>query len=405
MRLFVPFLRKLVKVGRLTVVDADGTPHVFEGRPASGLRPSTIRLNDRQLHWRLAVQPALAAGEGYMDGGLTIEDGTLYDFLALAGENIQRASDAAPPLTGVYGWLRRLQQWNPASISRRNVEHHYDLTEAFFKLFLDSDRQYSCAYFNRPGLTLEEAQLAKKRHIMAKLLLERGQTVLDIGSGWGGLALTMAREAGVDVTGVTLSREQYAVAQQRAMEAQLEQKVRFKLMDYRHVKGPFDRIVSIGMFEHVGINHYRTFFKRVRELLCENGVALIHAIGRTSGPGITNPWIRKYIFPGGYSPALSEVLPAVENAGLVVTDVEVLRSHYADTLRQWSERFARRRDQAVALYNESFCRMWEFYLAGAEVAFRHMDHMVWQLQVSVGRDAVPHTRDYIYEVERSYPRS
>ncbi len=405
MSLFVPFLRNLVRYGRLTVVDARNRTHVFEGRPAPGLRPVTIRLHDPGLHWRLPLRPAMVAGEAYMNGTLTVEDGDIYDFIALANENINRGAARFSPGARLGSLVRRLQQWNPVTISRRNVAHHYDLSGALYDLFLDPDRQYSCAYFVDATATLEQAQLAKKRHIMAKLLLQPGQKVLDIGCGWGGLALTLAREAEVEVTGITLSEEQLRVAQRRAEEAQLSHRVRFQLADYRELEGRFDRIVSVGMFEHVGITHYRTFFRRMRELMTDAGLALLHAIGRSDGPGTTNPWMRKYIFPGGYSPALSEVLGAVERTGLFVSDIEILRPHYAETLRHWRNRFAEHRAQAAALYDERFCRMWEFYLAGSETAFRHQDHMVWQMQLTRRPETAPRTRDYIGLAEASYPHS
>ena len=395
MELFVPFLRQLIRVGQLTVVDAAGRSHVFEGQPIPELRPVTVRLHDPRMHWRLPLQPSIVAGEGYMDGSFTVENGTIYDFLALAGENIRLRDGQFPALDYCGHLVRRLQQWNPLPISRRNAALHYDLSAAFYDLFLDADRQYSCAYFRHPQATLEEAQLAKKRHIMSKLLLQPGQKVLDIGCGWGGLALTLARDAGVHVTGITLSEEQLKAARQRAEDAQLGHRLRFLLADYREVTGRFDRIVSVGMFEHVGVNHYRTFFCRVKDLLSEKGVALLSAIGRSDGPGTTNAWVRKYIFPGGYSPALSEVLSAVEKSGLFVGDIEILRHHYAQTLRHWRSRFAQHRTQAAALYDESFCRMWDFYLAGAEMAFRHQNHMVWQMQISRRPDTLPMTRDYM----------
>jgi cyclopropane-fatty-acyl-phospholipid synthase len=401
MLLFVPFLRRLLRYGRLTVIDAVGRSHVFSGSPAPDLKPVTIRLRDPRLHWRIAVQPSLAVGEAYMDGSLAIEEGTLYDFLALAGENIWRGRAGFALRRTLARAVRRVQQWNPVGISRRNVAHHYDLAEPLYRLFLDNDRQYSCAYFAHPDMSLDEAQAAKKRHIMAKLLLKPGHKVLDIGSGWGGLALTIARDAECDVTGITLSQEQLRVSQQRAADAQLSHRVRFLPADYREVAGVFDRIVSVGMFEHVGINHYGKFFRRVRQLLNDTGIALIHAIGRSDGPDGTNDWINKYIFPGGYVPALSEVLPAVEDAGLFVADIEILRYHYAETLRHWRTRFAEHRAQAAALYDERFCRMWEFYLAGSEVAFRHEGHMVWQVQLARRPDVVPLTRDYIGPAEQA----
>ena len=341
-----------------------------------------------------------------MDGTLTIEDGTLSDFIALASENMARANPRFASEERLSFFLRRLQQWNPPWASRRNVAHHYDLSNDLYKLFLDSDRQYSCAYFTHPTATLEEAQEAKRRLIIAKLRLQPGQKVLDIGCGWGGLALNIAREADVEVTGITLSEQQLAVARQRAEEEQLSHRVKFILADYRHLTERFDRIVSVGMFEHVGVGHYRTFFRRMGELLNETGLALLHAIGRSYGSGATNAWIRKYIFPGGYSPALSEVLKAVEVSGLRATDIEILRpTHYAETLRHWRMRFEKQRAKAAALYDERFCRMWEFYLAGSESAFRHQGLMVWQMQLARHAEILPPTRDYMMIGEASYPHN
>jgi cyclopropane-fatty-acyl-phospholipid synthase len=395
----------MITLGRLTVIDADGRRHVYEGEPVSELVPVTLKIHDPKLYWTLALRPTLVAGEAYMDGTLTVEEGTLYDFLALAGENLHRMDARYSPGERLASFGRFFQQWNPVRIAKKNVSHHYDLSDALYNLFLDEDRQYSCAYFATPDTPLDEAQKAKKRHIMAKLLLEPGQKVLDIGCGWGGLALSIAREVDCEVTGITLSEEQLKVARRRAEEAQLAHKVQFLLCDYRELTGKFDRIVSVGMFEHVGVTHYRTFFNRVRDLLTENGVALLHSIGRAHGSGSTNPWIRKYIFPGGYTPALSEVMPAIERAELYTTDIELLYPHYADTLRQWSKRFAERRSEAVKLYDERFCRMWEFYLAGSESAFRHLGQMVFQIQMSKGFRSVPRIRDYIRTKEQTYLRA
>jgi cyclopropane-fatty-acyl-phospholipid synthase len=319
------------------------------------------------------------------------------------------AEGNAPPamrwVEAASAWFRRLQQRNHLDRSRRNVAHHYDLSGRLYSLFLDRDRQYSCAYFPTGTETLEEAQVAKKRHIAAKLCLRRpGLRVLDIGSGWGGLAITLATEFGADVTGVTLSEEQFRESNARAEAAGLSDRVRFLLQDYRTVTDRFDRVVSVGMFEHVGIVQYDTFFSTVSRCLAEDGVALIHAIGRPDGPGITNAWLRKYIFPGGYSPALSEVLPGIERSGLRVLDIEILRLHYAETLRHWRERFARNRDAIAALYDERFCRMWEFYLVACELAFRRQGHMVWQAQLGHRADAAPLTRDYIAEAEQAAAR-
>lgn len=402
--LFTRLLPRLVRVGRLTVVDADGRRHTYQGAALDALPNVTIRLHDRALHHRLALFPTLKVGEAYMDGTLTVEEGSLYDFLSLSLENLRRAGNKSyvTALESLTRLVRRLQQLNPADRARRNVAHHYDLSGALYDLFLDADRQYSCAYFTHPGQDLESAQDAKKRHIAAKLLLEPGQKVLDIGCGWGGLALSLAREADVEVTGITLSTEQLAVARERAKNSQFAEKVRFDLRDYRHQAGTFDRIVSVGMFEHVGVNHYGQFFRKVRDLLTEEGVGLLHSIGRPDGPGATNAWIRKYIFPGGYCPALSEVLAAVERAGLFVTDVEILRLHYADTLREWARRFQANRDKAAQLYDERFCRMWEFYLAGCEATFRHQGMMVFQMQIARRHDTVPVTRTYIDAWEKAH---
>lgn len=398
-------LKRIIRRGALTVIDARGRRHHFAGEGGTEHPPVTIRLHDPALHHRLWFNPKLAVGEAYMDGTLTIEQGSLYDFLALAGDNMTRAE------ADMVGWtdmaarmLRRLRQFNPAGRARRNVAHHYDLSGTLYDLFLDNDRQYSCAYFPRPDASLEEAQDAKKNHIAAKLLLKPGMRVLDIGCGWGGMALSLARLEDVHVTGITLSEEQLKVARERAQRAGLAHRVEFHLRDYRHQEGRFDRIVSVGMFEHVGVNHYGAFFEKVKSLLPPDGVALLHSIGRADGPGHTNPWIQKYIFPGGYSPALSEVMPAVERTGLYVTDIEILRLHYAETLRRWRERFQRHRDRIRELYDERFCRMWEFYLAGSEIAFRYMGHIVFQMQMSPSVDAVPLTRDYITETEQYFNR-
>ena len=388
----VPFFRNLFRRGRLTVVDAIGRAHLFGAAAGVDLRPVTIRLHDRALHWRLPLHPGLVTGEAYMDGSLTVDDGGLYDFLALASVNLQDLQTGAMP-------MRWLQQWNPISVSRRRTAHHYDLSEEFFSLFLDDDSQYSCAFFSDPEVTLEAAQAAKKQRLITKLRLQPGLRVLDIGCGWGGLALSMAREFDVEVTGITLSEGQLRVARRRAAEAGLSHRLRFELADYRQLAGSFDRVISVGMFEHVVLPHYPTFFRSLRHLLAPRGIALVHAIGRSLGPGATNAWIRRYIFPGGYTPALSEVLPCVERAGLWVGDIEILRPHYADTLRHWRTRFTSAWDHARAITDERFCRMWEFYLAGAEAAFRHQDLMVWQMQMGGDGDALPRSRDYM-----SYPR-
>lgn len=399
--LLARLLDHLVRRGTLRLTDARGRRYEF----GDGTEPKlTMRLTDPSLHWKLALHPRLYLGEAYMDGTLVVEEGDVFGLLDLLCSNAAASLGRgmlSPIWNGCGTFLRTLQQWNPVSKSRSNVAHHYDLSDALYELFLDRDRQYSCGYFERPDDDLETAQDAKKRHIAAKLLLRPGMKVLDIGSGWGGLALYLARETGADVTGLTLSEEQHKVATRRAAQAGLADKVRFHLRDYRQETGRYDRIVSVGMFEHVGVPQYGAFFDKLRELLAPNGVALLHSIGRMDGPGATNPWIRKYIFPGGYSPALSEVLPVIEKTGLWVTDIEVLRLHYASTLRHWRRRFRQNWDKVKALYDERFCRMWEFYLAGSEVAFRHMGHMVFQMQISKALETVPLTRDYITDWERA----
>ena len=351
----------------------------------------TVSLADVATAMAVAVNPELAVGDAYMDGRLTIEGGDIYDFLQLVASQLA----VRPMPRGVlWRWKRRLAQTNDRLRARRNVRHHYDLTLEFYRLFLDDDLQYSCALFETPDAGLEQAQAAKKRRLIDKLLLRPGHSVLDIGCGWGGLGLSLAR-AGGQVTGVTLSTEQHATAQARARDSGLTDRTDFRLQDYRDLDGTFDRIISVGMFEHVGLPNYQTYFDTVARLLDQDGVAVIHAIGRHRPPSRTQPWIARHIFPGGYIPALSEVFPAIERAGLWVTDMEILRLHYARTLRLWRERFLARRDEAVALYDERFCRMWEFYLASSEVGFRDLGHMVFQIQLSKRQDAVPLTRAYL----------
>ncbi len=404
-------LKGLIRSGRLTVIDAEGRSQSF-GQPSKPgdlghpIRDVTIRLHDKALHTRLALTPRISMGEAYMDGTLTIEDGSVYDFLALVMSNVrhvERHSLLAPFIHGMDRIMRPLQQYNPIGRSRQNVAHHYDLSGQLYDLFLDRDRQYSCAYFASPEDGLELAQQQKKQHIASKLLLKPGQKVLDIGSGWGGLGLYLAKEAKVDVTGLTLSTEQHKISNERAAADNMQSSTRFVMRDYRHETNRYDRIVSVGMFEHVGINQFQTFFDKVSELLTDDGVCLLHAIGRMGGPGTTNPWIRKYIFPGGYCPALSEVLPAIERAGLWVTDMEILRLHYAETLKHWRLRFMQHWDTVKALYDERFCRMWEFYLACCEAAFRYQDLMVFQIQIAKRIDAVPTTRDYMADWKYRHP--
>ncbi|PVA09006.1 SAM-dependent methyltransferase [Pelagivirga sediminicola] len=332
-----------------------------------------------------------------MDGTLRIDYGDIYGFLDIVLGNLGDASGS--PLRRAWLALRRLVRpltlFNPARRSQSNVAHHYDLTDQLYDLFLDADRQYSCAYFATPGDTLEQAQAQKKRHIAAKLLLEPGQRVLDIGSGWGGMARFLARDADVSVTGLTLSKEQLLYAKIETANAGLDDEVTFHLRDYRHEAARYDRIVSVGMFEHVGTPHYRTFFNTVSDRLTDDGIAVVHTIGTSGPPGAPGAWIKKYIFPGGYAPAMSEVLPSIEKSGLIVTDVEVLRLHYAETLRAWRQRFLANRAQLSDLHDDRFCRMWEFYLSACEAAFRHTDLVVFQFQLAKRKTTVPLTRDYI----------
>jgi cyclopropane-fatty-acyl-phospholipid synthase len=393
--------RRLVRVGRLTVVWPDGAQIDYGQRGA--VPRAKFKIHDQRTIRRLVLNPSLGLGEGYMDGTITVdtENGdTVYDMLNLFLTNLE-LNPAGHPLLLFHErlatGLRKFMQYNPVNRSQRNVAHHYDLNGRLYSLFLDRDRQYSCGYFAHGDESLEEAQTAKKHHIAAKLRFDRPDLqVLDIGCGWGGMALTLARDYGAHVTGITLSQEQFTEARSRAKAAGLDDRVQFLLMDYRAIKGAtFDRIVSVGMFEHVGIGHYQVFFDAVQRSLKPDGIALIHAIGRSSGPGSTNSWLRKYIFPGGYSPALSEVLPAVEQTGLKVTDLEILRLHYAETLRHWRRRFIANRDAIATLYDDRFCRMFEFYLMGSEIMFRHGDHMVWQMQLAHNHEAVPFTRDYL----------
>jgi cyclopropane-fatty-acyl-phospholipid synthase len=361
--------------------------------------PVRARFLTADAERRILLNPELALGEVYMEGIFVIEQGSIADALAI----LLGQPDALPTWAKPHWWarflIRRIRQFNPRGRSRDNVAHHYDLDGRLYSLFLDSDKQYSCAYFETPDASLDDAQLAKKRHLAAKLAIGRGDRALDIGSGWGGLGLYLAEIAGADVTGITLSTEQLQVSNARAAEKNLSGSAKFLLQDYRDIEGPFDRIVSVGMFEHVGVNSYDIFFKRCAELLTDDGVMMLHSIGRSEGPDATNPWIAKYIFPGGYIPALSEVLPAIERSGLLVCDVEILRLHYAETLKAWRERFMARREEAVQLYDERFARMWEFYLAASEMSFRKQNLMNFQIQLTKRQGVVPITRDYVAREE------
>jgi cyclopropane-fatty-acyl-phospholipid synthase len=395
-RLLRYFLGQYIRRRALTVTTASGA--TFTCGDGCG-QPVWVRFLTTAAERRVLLDPELSLGEAYMDGTFVVENGSIADALAVLMDQPEMLPGWAKPQWLVRYLGRHIWQFNPRSRSKRNVAHHYDLDGRLYSLFLDADKQYSCAYFESPDTTLDDAQLAKKRHLAAKLVVRPGQRVLDIGSGWGGLGLYLAEMTGADVTGVTLSTEQLQVANARAAEKNLSQSARFLLEDYRDIPGPFDRIVSVGMFEHVGVDFYETYFRRCAELLTDDGVMVMHSIGRSTGPDVTSPWIEKYIFPGGYIPALSEVMPAIEKAGLLVCDMEILRLHYAETLKAWRERFMARREEAVRLYDERFARMWEFYLAASEMSFRKQNMMNFQLQLTKRQGVVPITRDYIGQEE------
>jgi len=387
-------LSHMVQHGNLSVTMPDGS--VTQFGDSTG-KPTGFQIHDHTTVLQLLIDPDLYLGEAYTNGQLSVTDGNIYDVLRLLMANLETAKTPVPVRLpyAIRKRLKRLQQDNRIGQARNNVAHHYDLSGALYDLFLDNDRQYSCAYFEKTGQSLEQAQLAKKRHLAAKLVIEPGMKVLDIGSGWGGLGLYLAQVSDAQVTGVTLSEEQHKVSSRRARELGLDSQVGFHLKDYRELHGKFDRIVSVGMFEHVGVRHYGELFGKVRELLTPDGVFVLHSIGRAAGPGATSAWIQKYIFPGGYCPALSEVLPEVEKCGLYMTDIEILRLHYARTLVEWRKRFNEHRDQAIELYDEQFARMWEFYLASSELSFRHLGLNNFQLQATGNQYALPLTRDYI----------
>jgi cyclopropane-fatty-acyl-phospholipid synthase len=395
-------LKSFVKTGRLTVIDHEGRSQVFGGSVAGP--DVTMRITDPALYKGLFFNPELNMGEAYMDGRVTFPGSDLRSFLTLF--SINRISLGNYPLQRalrtVSRSMKRLQQANPIGQAEKNVAHHYDLGNAFYELFLDKGMFYSCAYFREEGETLEAAQINKCRLLAAKLSLKPGQKVLDIGCGWGGLAIYLAQVADVEVLGVTLSKEQHALANARVKAAGLEKRVRIEMQDYRTIPETFDRIVSVGMFEHVGVGHYNEFFAKVNELLKPDGVMMLHSIGHMSPPGTASPWMRKYIFPGAYSPALSEVYPAVENNSLWVTDCEFLRVHYATTLRHWYDRFDANREKITAMYDEKFVRMFEFYLISAEMMFKTGSQEVFHMQLSKKRDASPLTRDYVTDTQRAY---
>jgi cyclopropane-fatty-acyl-phospholipid synthase len=396
-RLLELVLTRFIRNGSVTVSTSRGAKF----RCGDGTGPDvTVRFKTPQAEWRLLSDPELAFGEIYMDGSIAIEGGSIADLLAITLDQPSMLHRWSRLVWYARYLTRHWQQINSLARSKKNVARHYDLDGRLYRLFLDADMQYSCAYFETEDANLDDAQLAKKRHLAAKLLTRPGNRVLDIGCGWGGLGLYLAEVARTRVTGVTLSEEQLTVANSRAGELGLNDQAKFVLQDYRNTPGSFDRIISVGMFEHVGVDYYDTYFKRCAELLVDDGVMVLHSIGRSEGPGITNPWIAKYIFPGGYVPALSEVLPAIERAGLLVNDVEILRLHYAETLKAWRERFLARREEAARLYDDRFVRMWEFYLASSEMSFRKQNLMVFQIQLSKRQGVVPMTRNYISREEQ-----
>jgi cyclopropane-fatty-acyl-phospholipid synthase len=384
-----------VTCGNLQVTTARGATISFGDGTGP---PIAVRFTSASVQRAVLLDPDLRLGEAYMDGTFMVDRGSIAEFVDLVANKFAWPWWSAPFALLRFVW-RHIRQLNLRGRSQRNVAHHYDLDGRLYSLFLDSDRQYSCAYFETPQESLDDAQLAKKRHLAAKLLIEDGHRLLDIGCGWGGLALYAAEVCGARVTGITLSQEQLAIARRRAKERKLTGQVTFEALDYRDTSGTFDRVVSVGMFEHVGVSFYDTFFAKCAEILADDGVMVLHSIGRSSGPSYTNAWIAKYIFPGGYIPALSEVIPAIERAGLLVTDIEILRLHYAETLKAWRDRFLAHRDEIARLYDARFVRMWEFYLACSETAFRRHDMMVFQIQLAKRQGTVPITRDYILHTE------
>ena len=399
--LFRILLRAIIKKGALRLIDEKGRSDIFgEGAPRC-----TLRITKKGTANRVALRPRLAFFEALMDEDIVLEQGTMRELMDLLAVNYEFL-DRHPVLLAlrkITRETRRLSQYNPIGKAQKNVAHHYDLSGQLYDLFLDPDRQYSCAYFSSPNDSLEDAQESKKRHLAAKLYLTRPNLkVLDIGSGWGGLGLYLTQVGDCDVTGVTLSREQHALSEKRSKESGLENRCRFHLRDYREVEEKFDRIVSVGMFEHVGKKNYEEFFFKVRDLLKDDGVCVLHSIGRFDGPSPILPFIRKYIFPGADLPSLSEIMPVIEQSGLFVTDVEILRLHYAETLRHWHDRFLANWDKAKEIYDERFCRMWELYLLSCEMGFRHAGLMVFQIQLSKKLETLPLTRDYMAQWEQAH---
>ncbi|WP_040676921.1 SAM-dependent methyltransferase [Rhizobium mesoamericanum] len=397
---FLSIVKKIVRTGNLKLTLANGETHMV-GDGSGEL--VAVRVADEEAERLIRRDPTLKLGEMYMDGRFILEQGNIYDFLAMVKQNTTNEIFDIPMAALLIGRiaLQQLKSRLPVNRNKRNVAHHYDLSERLFELFLDEDWQYSCAYYNPPGISLEEAQVAKKRHIAAKLLLQPNQRVLEIGSGWGGMGMYLAEATpGLDLTGITLSEEQLKISRQRSKMRGLTDRVRFELQDYRTMTGQkFDRIVSVGMFEHVGIGNFDKFFKKVHELLADDGVMVLHSIARPKPSFATNAFIEKYIFPQGYIPSIGETLPPIERAGLLIRDVEVLPLHYAYTLRHWRERFVANKAAAVALYDERFFRMWEFYLAGSEMGFRWDELFIMQIQISKNQYSTPDNRNYIAAAE------
>ena len=392
----VSFLNKLFKEDGFILIDADSNKYII-GNPKKK-EPITLRLLDKKLHLKLLFYPDLYFGEAYTDGTLEIKNGSLTDFLEIAMKNIGRneINIFGRILKKIRGTYRYLTNFNLAKKSKDNAAHHYDISEDLYDLFLDPKRQYSCAYFKNENESLETAQNNKIDHIIKKLNLKPNQKVLDIGSGWGSLAIDIAKKTKCEVTGITLSENQYKYSLNKAKENNLENQVQFKLADYRNITEKFDRVVSVGMFEHVGRKFYKTFFKQVNSLLNDEGLALIHTIGSVAGPRDPQPWITKYIFPGGYTPSMSEIAGPIEKSGLIVTDLEILRNHYSLTLKNWKERCISNKSKILEMFDEKFFRMWEFYLASCELAFKWGDQVVFQIQLTKNQTTAPITRDYIY---------
>ena len=392
----INFLNNLFKYDGFVLIDSSSKKYVI-GKPIKE-NPIIVKLLDKNLNYKLLWNPDLYFGEAYMNGSLIIENGTLSEFLEIALRNIGRSdiNIYGKILNTIKGTFRYLTKFNKGLVSKNNVSHHYDISENLYDLFLDANRQYSCAYFKNENDTLEQAQENKMNHITKKLNIQANQKVLDIGSGWGTLAIHIAQKTNASVTGITLSENQLAYSKKKAKELNLGNQVEFKLADYRELNEKFDRIVSVGMFEHVGRKFYRKYFNTVSKLLNDQGIALIHTIGSSNPPRNPQPWITKYIFPGGYTPSLSQIARPIEDSGLIISDMEVLRMHYAHTLRNWKERFLSNKTTVLEMFDEKFFRMWEFYLASCEMAFKWGDQVVFQLQLTKDNTSAPTTRDYIY---------